>query len=539
MLKKIKILFCFFITSIAFSQSVSSTVDSTQIKIGSQFNLTVKAKVNKTDKVVFPESTYFGALEVLESYPVDSVKTDDKLELVKKYGLTQFDSGRYVVPKLQVLINNKVVLTDSFGIVVNNVVVDTLKQQMYDIKPIIQVEKPADYFWLYMVLTLIVILAIGYFVYYFLKKYQVKKNEAEALLFASPIEKAIALLQNLEKKELWQHGETKAYYSELTDITRNYIEEAVEVPAMESTSNELYDALKVAVKKKKIKLSNDVLDKFKKVMANADLVKFAKSKPLDFEIENDKQMIDTFLISLDKAIPRTEEETENLFAEELKRKKARKQKLQRIGIPISTVLFLMLMVGVFVGVTKGTDYIRENWLGHNAKSLLNETWVTSNYGDPAIIVSTPKVLKRIVDERIQNNLPSHVKATSKFEYGSMLDNFSIILNTTAYKDSTSLDLDQALERDLRALEGYGAQNIIVKNEDYEDPKGLKGKRAYGTFTALNPIENEAQKMGYEILVFAQPSGAQELFLMYREDDKYAREIMDRVIQSIELKKTTP
>lgn len=539
MLKKIKILFCFFITSIAFSQSVSSTVDSTQIKIGSQFNLTVKAKVNKTDKVVFPESTYFGALEVLESYPVDSVKTDDKLELVKKYGLTQFDSGRYVVPKLQVLINNKVVLTDSFGIVVNNVVVDTLKQQMYDIKPIIQVEKPADYFWLYMVLTLIVILAIGYFVYYFLKKYQVKKNEAEALLFASPIEKAIALLQNLEKKELWQHGETKAYYSELTDIARNYIEEAVEVPAMESTSNELYDALKVAVKKKKIKLSNDVLDKFKKVMANADLVKFAKSKPLDFEIENDKQMIDTFLISLDKAIPRTEEETENLFAEELKRKKARKQKLQRIGIPISTVLFLMLMVGVFVGVTKGTDYIRENWLGHNAKSLLNETWVTSDYGDPAIIVSTPKVLKRIVDERIQNNLPSHVKATSKFEYGSMLDNFSIILNTTAYKDSTSLDLDQALERDLRALEGYGAQNIIVKNEDYEDPKGLKGKRAYGTFTALNPIENEAQKMGYEILVFAQPSGAQELFLMYREDDKYAREIMDRVIQSIELKKTTP
>lgn len=187
------------------------------------------------------------------------------------------------------------------------------------------------------------------------------------------------------------------------------------------------------------------------------------------------------------------------------------------------------MVGVFVGVTKGTDYIRENWLGHNAKSLLNETWVTSDYGDPAIIVSTPKVLKRIVDERIQNNLPSHVKATSKFEYGSMLDNFSIILNTTAYKDSTSLDLDQALERDLRALEGYGAQNIIVKNEDYEDPKGLKGKRAYGTFTALNPIENEAQKMGYEILVFAQPSGAQELFLMYREDDKYAREIMDRVI----------
>ncbi|MFD2892154.1 hypothetical protein ACFS5J_09040 [Flavobacterium chuncheonense] len=539
MLKKIKILFCFFITSIAFSQSVSSTIDSTQIKIGSQFNLTVKAKVNKTDKVVFPESPYFGALEVLESYPTDSIKTDDKLELIKKYGLTQFDSGRYVVPRLQIIINNKTVLTDSFGVVVNNVVVDTLKQQMYDIKPIIAVEEPADYFWLYMILAFLLIIGIGYALYHFLKKYQVKKNEEEALLFASPIEKAIALLQNLEKKELWQHGETKAYYSELTDITRNYIEEAVEVPAMESTSNELYEALKVAVKKKKIKLSNDVLDKFKKVMANADLVKFAKSKPLDFEIENDKKMVDLFLVSLDKAIPRSEEETENLFAEELKRKRARKQKLQRLGIPISVVLFLILMVGVFVVVSKGTDYVRDNFLGHNAKSLLNEDWVTSDYGDPAIIVSTPKVLKRMNDERIQNNLPSHVKSISKFTYGSVLDNFSIVLNTTAYKDSTSLDLDQALEQDLKILESYGAQNIVVKTDDYEDPKGLKGKRAYGTFTALNPLEKEDQQMGYEILVFAQASGAQELFLIYREDDKYAREIMDRVIESIELKKATP
>jgi hypothetical protein len=33
-------------------------------------------------------------------------------------------------------------------------------------------------------------------------------------------------------------GEVKEYYSELTDI-RNYIEEAIEIPAMESTTSEL------------------------------------------------------------------------------------------------------------------------------------------------------------------------------------------------------------------------------------------------------------------------------------------------------------
>ena len=532
-----KTFFVFFVfSSISFSQSITSSVDSTAIKIGSQFHLTIKANVAKKDKVVFPDGPFFGQLEVLESYPIDTIAKDDKLELIKKYGLTQFDSGRYVIPKLVVLINNQSIKTDSFAVVVNPVIVDTLKQQMYDIKSIIEVEKPMDWWWLYLILLLLGLAALGFGLYYFIKNRQTKKNQAEAILFASPIEKALMQLQNLEKKELWQKGETKTYYSELTDIARNYIEEAIEIPAMESTSNELYDAMKVVVRKKKIKLSNNDLENFKKVLFNADLVKFAKSKPLDFEIQNDKKSIDTFLISLDKAIPRSEEETENLFAEEMKRKKEKKQKLQRILIPASAVGFVLLLVGVFLGVTKGVDYVRENWLGHTAESLLKEEWITSDYGDPAISIATPKVLKRVVDERIQNNLPPNVKSASMFAYGSVLDNFSIVLKTTAFKDTTAIDLERALESDLKTLETMGAQNITVKVDDYEDPKGLTGKRAYGTFTALDPINNKQFQMGYEILAFAQASGGQELFLIYREDDKFAREVMDRVLASVELKK---
>ncbi|MBF02641.1 MAG: hypothetical protein CMP76_05040 [Flavobacterium sp.] len=537
MIKNLKIVLCFLFTSIVFSQTIQSTIDSTQIKIGSQFNLTIKANVTTKDKVVFPEGQFFGPVEVLESYAVDSIKNNDKLELIKKYGLTQFDSGRYVIPPLQVIINNKTVKTDSFAITVNPVIVDTLKQQMYDIKSIITVEQPTNYFWLYVLLGIVGILIIGFVVYYLIKKKQIKKNEADEILFASPIEKALSQLQNLEGKELWQKGETKAYYSELTDITRYYLEEAVEIPAMESTSNELFETLKSTIKKKKIKLSQDILDKFKKVMANADLVKFAKSKPLDFEIENDKKIIDSFLISIDKAIPRTDEEKENLFTEELKRKRNRSQKLKRIGIPITLVLFLLLIGGVFIGVSKGTDYIRNNWIGHSAKSLLNEEWITSEYGDPAIIIATPKVLKRVSDERIQNNLPAHVKANAKFMYGSLLDNFSIILNTTAFKDTTNVDLNQVVEYDLKNMELLGAKNITVKEEDYEDPKGLTGKKAYGSFSVQNPLEKENQLMNYELYVFSQPGGAQELFLIYRNEDEYAKQIMERIIASVQLRKT--
>ncbi|WP_320814286.1 hypothetical protein [Flavobacterium sp.] len=535
MLKRI-LLYFLFISSFVNAQSITSSVDSTQIKIGSQFNLTIKANVSKTDKVTFPDGKFLGALEVLESYPVDSIKSNDKLQLIKKYGLTQFDSGRYVLPKLAVLINSKTFRTDSFAVIVNDVVVDTIKQQMFDIKPIIKVEKPAIYWWLYLILILIFLAVIGYGAYYFIKKKQNKKNEEEAILFASPIEKAIAQLEALEKKTLWQNGETKGYYSELTDITRNYIEEVIEIPAMESTSSELFEALKIVVRQRNIKISRDTLDKFKNVMATSDLVKFAKSKPLDFEIENDKNTINTFLISLDKAIPRTEEETENLFTEELKRKKERSQKLQRIFIPLTLVGIILTMILVFLGVTKGMDFLRENIIGHSTKSMLKDEWVTSDYGDPAIIISTPKSLTRNNDARIQNNLPENIKATSTFFYGSLLDNFSVVLSTTSFKDSVQGSLDMVLEQKLKQLESFGAQNVIVNTGDYDDPKGLTGKKSEGTFTVLDPISKEDIKMYYSILVFSQGTGIQELTLVHKLEDENAAEIMKRIVESIELRK---
>ena len=68
----IALLFGFF----GFSQKITTSIDSSQIKIGSQFQLTIKASVNAKDKVVFPEGKFFGALEVLESFPIDTVKNN-------------------------------------------------------------------------------------------------------------------------------------------------------------------------------------------------------------------------------------------------------------------------------------------------------------------------------------------------------------------------------------------------------------------------------------------------------------------------------
>lgn len=74
------------------------------------------------------------------------------------------------------------------------------------------------------------------------------------------------------------NDKSKAYYTELTDIVRIYLENEFEVDAMEMTSDEIKNAIKnITV----IHVSDQ--KKLVETMNAADLVKFAKSKPLQHE----------------------------------------------------------------------------------------------------------------------------------------------------------------------------------------------------------------------------------------------------------------
>lgn len=537
---KIKIiLFFLLLSNVLFAQKVTTSIDSTKKKIGSEFKLTLKTEVDTTAKVTFPKNKTFGRLEVLESYKIDTVKKGSRYELIKKYGLTQFDSGKYLIPSIPVLINGKKVFSDSIKIEIADVKVDTLKQKMYDIKNIIQVDKPIGNWWIY-VLILIAIGGIGYLVYYFIKKKQAEPKP-EIVIFTSPIEKATTLLLQLETKELWQKGEIKDYYSKLTDIARNYIEEEIKIPAMESTTSELIEGLRNAARQKKLKLSNETVENLEKVLKQADLVKFAKSIPVQFEIEEDKKRISSSIVTIHKSIPEIVEEDDELalWNEQQKEKarieKLKKQKRVRIITTIGIVLgIIVLSLGTLVYI-KGFDYLKDNIIGHPTKDLVEGEWIYSDYGNPSVRIETPKVLKRIDAEKV---LPKQTMALLKemqiFQYGSAIDDFYIAVSTTSFKQETQIDLTQAAEGSIKVFEAQGGQNILVKTEDFDTQKGIKGKKAYGTMTMMDKIKGKSTKMYYEILVFSQNNGLQQITVMHREDDKYGKEIMNRVLNSVEL-----
>ncbi|WPR72387.1 hypothetical protein SLW70_04395 [Flavobacterium sp. NG2] len=519
-------------------KGVETSIDTTKNKIGAEFKLTVKTNVDTLSKVVFPKLKNIGALEVIRSYPIDTVKKDDRYELIKRYGLTQFDSGRYTIPSIKILINNKAFLTDSIPVEVANVQVDTLKQKMYDIKDIVEVEKPIGNWWKYL-LAIIILGAIGTGVYWYMKKHQKKKIEEE--VYKTPIEKATILMNTLEQKGLWQKGEIKEYYSELTDIARNYIEEAIEIPAMESTTSELIAGLKAASIKKKMKLSQETIENLERVLKQADLVKFAKSKPMEFEITEDRNKIQKAIVVLDSAIPVEVQNEEEMLLNEVQRQKQvaqqlEKQRKKRIAISLASVLFILMATLLFFIATKGFDYVKDTIIGHPTKELLEGEWIKSEYGNPSVIVETPKVLKRMdLTKSLPKNGLALVKEMQSFGYGSFLDNFYIMVSTMKYKQDTQTDLNKAVEVTIQSIEAQGAQNMIVKQEDFETPEGVKGVKAYGTFVKLDSNTKTSTQLYYEILLFGQDGGLQQIMILHEEGDKYANEIVERILSSVELK----
>jgi len=512
---------------------VRTSIDSAKIKIGSQANLTLKATVSAKDRVNFPEGKVFGQLEVLESYPVDTVKKGSNYELIKKYGLTQFDTGRFVIPRLPVVINKKIVQTDSLLLEVAAIKVDTLKQKMYDIKPIAKAE--SDNAWLWWLLGCVLLAGAGFAVWwsFFREKKPVAKKKPEVVI--TPIEKATSQLQNLEKKDLLQQGAVKEYYSELADIARQYIEEAIHIPAMESTTGELIEAMQRAAQRKKMPLRPETFEQLEQVLRTADMVKFAKSKPLDFEIAEDRSRIEKTIVVIDRSIPEETPEDEDHTARWLEaQRKKKEEKRKRVIIWSSVGGVGVILIGLFLFF--GVSAVKETLYGTPTKELLEGQWVKSRYGAPPVIIETPEVLKRVDPATL---LPKETMAMFKdmsvFIEGAPFSDFSISVSTLLLKETKEVNLEEVSDGVIKTWEAQGAKDILLKSEEFKTDSGITGLRTYGTMSFPDQLTKQPRRMYYELYFFKQDGGLQEVNVIYKEGDEYAAQILERVKNSIELK----
>ena len=526
---------CFNFVLYGFAQknpSVRSEVDTTFIKIGEQIKFTVTVEADSTAQVIFPEGQTFSPLETVEAFVTDTTRKKDRVTLQKIYALTQFDSGSYKLPAQRIEINGKGFFTDSLKIDVATIPVDTLAQKMYDIKELMVVEKSNSNLWKMLLGILFALTLIGGLLYWFVfRKKPLTDEEKEALL--PPYDRALLELKKLENSKYLIQDEYKQYYTELTDIVRSYLEEDAHVTALESTTDELIDKLEMLKDAGELKLEDDTLDQFKRILQTADLVKFAKSKPPTSAAEEDRKSIEQIVIKTHDALPEpTEEELLELeeYQEEMIRKAQRKKWVFAGGMALGVFLISIASLAAYYG----PSYVWDTVTRHPTKKLLENEWVSSSYGHPPINLETPEVLVR-QKTKIPTEAKANIRELQTFFYKNDNALFTIAATSTTFTQPAEPEFKKTIEQLIKNFEKKGAKNIIAKQEEFTTITGVKGVKAYGSGKFKVPESENMMQGKYIILNFGGKGFQQQLLLIWADDDPYAQQIIDRILSTVEVK----
>ena len=202
------------------------------------------------------------------------------------------------------------------------------------------------------------------------------RNDYELRL--GTFENAIDQLVNLEKETLDTQNDFKLFYSKLTLIAKEYLENDIEISASESTTTQLIDKIYLLNNSKKINISDDIIESFKTVLNNADLVKFAKFTPQNKAASDDNKFLKSFIVNTKKSIPNNiEQEDEQKRIIELRFNemiKKRKIKYSLLSIITLLITFLSLIIVLF-----GPPNFQSLLTFDSDKKILKQQWVSSVY----------------------------------------------------------------------------------------------------------------------------------------------------------------
>ncbi len=292
---RLKILTVVFVFTSVFSAGYSvaqqavawSSVDTNAIMIGDQVLLNIGITLPKDAQVRWPmfNDTLTKNIEILNRSNIDTVLVDNDAKMSQMFVITSFDSGYFEVPPVHfdfvfpgdTTVFNK--STQSLYLQVMVPEVDTTQAFKAIVDPMREPYTLGEILpWIIVGVAVIIVLVLGIF-------YLVRKKNKKPIFSRKPAPLlpphvvAINKLEDLRLAKLWQSGHLKKYYTEITDILREYLDRRYEFDAPEMTSYEIITELKG------LDVNKEALSKIESVMNMADLVKFAKSNPT--AVEND------------------------------------------------------------------------------------------------------------------------------------------------------------------------------------------------------------------------------------------------------------
>jgi hypothetical protein len=269
------------------AQQVSVKSDRYRIRLGENFNLQLKATVKDGERVIWPtlNDTLGPHFDVLQKGPIDTMadKKRQGMDLLQEIQATSFDSGMHTMPVFAFDIisakgDTAHIVTDPLSFQVLTIPVDTTKA-IKDIHGVVDVPFDIGEYIPWILLGLVIAALIVAGIYLWMRRKKPEKPLAPPAPKTPAWERALAALVEIGKEKAWTSGRDKQYHSAITDTLRAYIEEQFGLPALESTTDETLSMVRKSIEDT---AANQAL---RQILVLADLVKFAKEKPLAAEHE--------------------------------------------------------------------------------------------------------------------------------------------------------------------------------------------------------------------------------------------------------------
>ena len=337
--------------SVAQNVNVKAELDSMMMWIGQQTGLHVEVTCDAGQTVSFPayRDTIVTSLEILPPVVTDTQYINDgkRMVITRNYLVTCFDSALIYIPYIPVTVDGQEYQSNRLALAFISYDIpeedakhifgpkENMKTpvRMYEVKGLI----------LYWLLAAIAIMAAVYLIV----RYRDDKPIIRRIRIEPKVPAHIRAISRIE--ELRQaggpHGEdAKEYYTRLTDILREYINDRFGFNATEMTSYEILEHLEESQDK-------ESLSELKDLLSTSDMVKFAKFKPM--LSENDRNLVNAleFVNGTKIEVPDDElqpKEEETVI--EMKRSKGARIMLLAAGVVIAaagTVFFVLAVLKLY------------------------------------------------------------------------------------------------------------------------------------------------------------------------------------------------
>lgn len=242
--------------------------------------------------------TLSGSIDVINVGEVTTTPIDDSdnVKMSQHLTLTSFDTGYVYIP--EIAITYSISLEDSIRhtlrtsekeLYVRTIAVDTT-QAFRPIKGVMRQGITAKEIFPWIAI-LLVVAGLVYLIIY--RKKHAKKKEHVEEEKKKPVVPAIitarAKLAEMKEGESWNNANTKEYYTDLTDIAREYLEGQFEIDAVEMTTDEIMRAVHA------MNINGTAKSKLQETLITADFVKFAKANPSKDQNEESFKDINYFV----------------------------------------------------------------------------------------------------------------------------------------------------------------------------------------------------------------------------------------------------